>query len=236
MRRKAYKPKTMIVLIYLIIVLYFTFLYIDLFNSELYRISAYLKYISILLCFSLSMFARGNSFDMQNAGLLNMGLLLTCLADLFLLIIDDYYEIGIAIFSIVQITYSIRYDIGNRKKTVRNLIFCLLALFLIYTIVHHLIAAIPFIIPMALFYGICLVTGVIKAVKAYINGVFPNPNGAMAALGMVLFLMCDINVMLYNVLGTLYINGLLYRVSSVSMWLYYLPSQLLISLSGYKFK
>jgi len=157
------------------------------------------------------------------------------LADLFLLIIDNYYEVGIAIFSIVQITYSIRYDVENGKKTVRNCIICFLILLLIF-IVANLITEVPFIILLALFYGICLITNVIKAKKAYINGVFPKPNGVMVVLGMVLFLLCDINVALYNVLGTFYINEPLYRISSVSMWLYYLPSQLLLSLSGYKFK
>ncbi|HHV46789.1 MAG TPA: hypothetical protein GXX53_07860 [Tissierellia bacterium] len=235
MRKTAYMPKAMIALICLIIMLYFTFLYIDLFNSQLYRLSANLKYICMLLCLGLSLFARNNYFNLQNVWLLHIGLFLTCLADLFLLIIDNYYEVGVAIFSIVQITYSIRYDVGNSKKTVRNFIICFLSLFMAY-IIANLITELPALIPLALFYGICLITSVVKAVKAFVNEAFPKPNGAMMALGMVLFLLCDINVALYNVLGTFNTSGFLYRISSVSMWLYYLPSQLLLSLSGYKFK
>lgn len=51
--------------------------------------------------------------------------------------------------------------------------------------------------------------------------------------------MCDVNVALYNIIGFISLTGkfinLLYDISSISMWLFYLPSQVLLSLSGYKF-
>lgn len=71
------------------------------------------------------------------------------------------------------------------------------------------------------------------------NKLYSSPNRNMIAIGMVLFLFCDINVLLYNLMGMISSSSefikQLYNISSVSMWLFYLPSQILLSLSGYNF-
>ncbi len=46
--------------------------------------------------------------------------------------------------------------------------------------------------------------------------------------GMLLFLACDLNVLLYNLLPA---SSLLWRLASVLMWFFYLPSQLLLVLA-----
>jgi len=55
------------------------------------------------------------------------------------------------------------------------------------------------------------------------------------AWGMVLFLLCDINVGIFNLSGFINVGPVyevLYGISSISMWLFYAPSQVLIVLSG----
>ncbi len=86
-----------------------------------------------------------------------------------------------------------------------------------------------------LYYAICLLTSLTKAIKAYKYEIYPNPNGQMIALGMILFLLCDINVALYNILGYIGKVNVFYNISFVSMWLFYLPSQVLLALSGYRY-
>jgi len=115
--------------------------------------------------------------------------------------------------------------------SIRNFIVIFSSLFIVYFVVDKLIFKLDFIWGMGLFYGICLLNSVIKAAKAYRDRLFPKPNGHMILIGMVLFLLCDINVALYNILN----EGLFYNISSISMWLFYLPSQVLLSLSGYKY-
>ncbi|MDI9497192.1 MAG: hypothetical protein QM270_01735 [Bacillota bacterium] len=46
--------------------------------------------------------------------------------------------------------------------------------------------------------------------------------------GMLLFLACDLNVLLFNLLPA---TSLLWRLASVLMWFFYLPSQLLLALA-----
>jgi hypothetical protein len=168
--------------------------------------------------------------------LLQLGLLLTVIADFFLLIVDDYYPIGVAVFAIAQITYTIRFDAGNKANIIKNYIVVFLILFLVYAVANSFIK-IDILVPISLCYGISLVTNVYKSIVIFRNRIYPNPNAIMVALGMALFLLCDINVALYNILKLINeTKGIIYRISSVSMWLYYLPSQVLLALSGYNYK
>ncbi len=88
---------------------------------------------------------------------------------------------------------------------------------------------------MGLFYGICLLTSFRRAFKAYKYKIYPEPNRQMILIGMTLFLLCDINVGLYNILGYMGKVDVFYNISFVSMWLFYLPSQILLALSGYNY-
>jgi hypothetical protein len=53
--------------------------------------------------------------------------------------------------------------------------------------------------------------------------------------GMVLFLLCDINVGLFNLSDFLTVTStyeIIYELSAVLMWTFYAPSQVLLALSG----
>jgi hypothetical protein len=62
----------------------------------------------------------------------------------------------------------------------------------------------------------------------------------MVALGMFLFLACDINVALFNI--TKFVpptNEIIFKLqytAFVLIWFFYLPSQILLSMSGYSYK
>lgn len=62
---------------------------------------------------------------------------------------------------------------------------------------------------------------------------FPHP--VMFLIGLVLFLLCDINVLLFNLSSYINVSSQTYAVlqiaSTVLMWAFYLPSQVLIVLS-----
>lgn len=219
----------------LITILYLSYLYMDFF-SRYTELSASMKFISIVLCFLLALLSGAKPFNGYNVKLLKIGLFLTVIADFFLLIEKEHYEIGITVFSIAQIIYTIRYNSRNRTNIIRSYVILLFTLFFTYIVIKPF-TKIEIIIPIALFYGIALITNVYKAFVVYREKLYPRPNGLMVALGMLLFLLCDINVLLYNIFRYVkQTNGLLYRLSHVSIWLYYLPSQVLLALSGYKFK
>lgn len=214
-----------------IAILYIGFMYIDIYDIESIISSDRLKYLSMLLVLMISLFTGDDALNVKDLKLLQTGLFITLIADLFLLILGRHYVLGILLFSVVQIIYSSRYGFINLKINIRNFIVIFSSLFIAYLVVDKLIFKLDFIWGMGLFYAICLLNSVIKAAKAYRDRLFPKPNGHMILIGMVLFLLCDINVALYNILN----EGLFYNISSISMWLFYLPSQVLLSLSGYKY-
>ncbi len=86
----------------------------------------------------------------------------------------------------------------------------------------------------SVFYFISIVMNTIGAVRAAV--LLPGRRDlAMFAAGMVMFLLCDINVGLFNLSGFISlpmgIYSLIYGISSILMWTFYAPSQVLITLS-----
>jgi len=59
------------------------------------------------------------------------------------------------------------------------------------------------------------------------------------AIGMVLFLLCDINVLLFNISDFVAIDSALfsnvYAFAAIAMWMFYLPAQVGIAISGASF-
>lgn len=240
MNNKDYKFKITKILLIIIVMLYFSFLYMDIFKIGTALVSNRLKFISMILIFIISLIKKEDALELRDIYLLQVGLFLTIFADLFLLILDNYYIIGIALFSIVQILYSIRYEYKKAKLIIKNFIIIFIVLIFIYIIINSFIVKVDLLIAISFYYAICLLTSVIKGIKVYIYEYYPTPNRQMIALGMVLFLLCDINVALYNIIEFLSLKGkfvgLLYNIFFISMWLYYLPSQVLLSISGYRYR
>ncbi|MDR1029043.1 MAG: lysoplasmalogenase family protein, partial [Clostridiales Family XIII bacterium] len=58
-------------------------------------------------------------------------------------------------------------------------------------------------------------------------------NRLLSRAGMALFILCDINVAIFNILP---LQNSLHGVSAVLMWAFYLPAQTLLALSAYGFR
>ena len=95
---------------------------------------------------------------------------------------------------------------------------------------------------LVLLYGISFVWNVgllfLKAVnnRALLkSGGFTFPHPIVFLIGLILFLLCDINVLLFNLSSYINVSSQMYAVlqiaSTVLMWAFYLPSQVLIVLS-----
>ena len=135
----------------------------------------------------------------------------------------------------VQITYCVRYSTKNYKRTLRNFIIVFLSIVIIYIIVS-LFVVINVLVPIAVFYCICLISSVFKAITVSKYNVYRSPSKYLIMLGMLLFLLCDICVALSGITLifplTNYLISIISEVASSLIWFFYLPSQLLLSLSG----
>lgn len=231
--------KSISILLVIIALLYITFLYMDIFHGELFMISNLLKLISVILCFSLSLLVRNQGLGIKDLTLLRLGLFITIIGDLFLLVLNSHYILGIFLFSLVQTIYIVRYDIQNIWENIKRSLIILFSLILIYGILNYGVREIDFLIIISLYYFITLLTSLMKSIRAYKLKLYPNPNRFMIVLAMFLFLLCDLNVGLYNITKTTSFlpqyGSLLSNISSILIWLFYLPSQVLLSLSGYRF-
>lgn len=238
MERTNKKLRIIKVLLMLILILYFMFLYIDIFNVQMSTWSKNIKFLSMILVFIISLMIGKDYLNPRDSFLLKLGLGITLMADIFLLLLNDYYILGIVLFSIVQIIYCLRYRGGNNKIIIRNFTLIFLILISLYFAINQFIIQIDFLAIIAVFYAICLLTSTKYALETYKHKQFPKLNSKLIGLGMVLFLLCDINVAVFNITETIGTHKefsiLLNRISSVSMWFFYLPSQVLLALSGYK--
>ncbi|MGH4117584.1 lysoplasmalogenase family protein [Clostridium sp.] len=223
----------------LILILYILFLYMDFYNVKAIITSESIKYLCILLCFLISILSTKNSHrDKVNdidIRLLVFGLFITIIADLCLIVLD-FYILGVIFFTLVQVIYCVRYINKNIKATLIKLFISFLLIVFSYEIAILFIEKINILIPISLFYTFCLLSSVIKAIKASNNNLYTTKSKHRIVLGMIFFLLCDTCVALSNIPILFPLSGyIIIRFQSIAyflIWVFYVPSQLLLALSG----
>lgn len=179
-------------------IIYLTFLVLDIKGIS----STIVKYIGILLCFVYTLINK------KNYG--RIALFFTCLADLFLLVLNKYYIVGVSFFIFVQVTYifyldKLNIDLHFKLRILIPLIACIVLAFLNNLSLLNIIV---------LFYFSQLVISALSLV---------NKKHKLLCLGLCLFACCDICVGLHNI----YIHN---SLIAFGQWFFYLPSQVLITL------
>lgn len=254
MKQKAGAVNIRLLFIFIQIILYVSFLTIDITGDNI-TLSSEIKYSIIILCFCYALFSKGS--DKSILFCLKAALFFTVISDLFLLILD-YYFYGVLTFIIVQQLYGIRLSLtkyrGNECKkrneeewkeneslskflvkdflfrlgfqSVITLVICF-ALKLLGVQLEGLLIA-------TAFYFLSILTNTFRGVKAALKN-RQDKSLVLFAFGISLFLLCDINVGFFNMSGFLAIPeaayNVLYSLSSLLMWTFYAPAQVLIALS-----
>ena len=194
---------------------YAAFLALDL--AGLGGLSIWPKYAGILLCLAFACLAAVRGGDR----LIPFALACTALADLFLLVLNRYYPLGVAIFLVVQTLYLLRLRRDGADSA------------------PWLRAGLALILALAV-YGLGLLSPLNLLVCLYFSQLLSNTclawtvkgrSQRLFALGLTLFVGCDVCVGLFNLSGL--VPDALYHFARVGMWLFYLPSQVLIALSAY---
>ena len=193
---------------------YAAFLAMDL--AGLGGLSIWPKYAGVLLCvvFACRCALRGGD------RLVPPALALTALADLFLLVLNRHYGVGVAIFLAVQTLYLIR--LHRAGAGVALWLRLTLALALGVAVYLGRLAS-----PLNLL--VCLYFSQLLA-NACLAWTVRGRRWRAFALGLTLFVGCDVCVGLFNL--SVLVPDALYQFARVGMWLFYLPSQVLIALSA----
>ena len=194
-------------------VLYAAFLTLDLTGRG--ESAVPVKYGGVLLCllFALACALRGGD------RLVSPALALTAGAEWFLLVRNDRYAVGVALFLCVQTVYYLRLRLSGVSGA------------------YPLRAGLALAAGLGL-YALGLASPVNLLAGLYFSQLLSNTVLAWTkrdwrwrvfAAGLTLFVGCDLCVGLFNTLSA---ASPLYPAVSVGMWFFYLPSQVLIALSA----
>lgn len=187
-----------------------------------------LGFFYVLGCFLLSLGNLRRPLK-RDAILLSAAMFFTVLADYFL-IIRGIFLAGVCFFILVQLLYNLRYWGVSRHIFACVLVILPAALFFHFT--QDLMIFAAAIYAQLFFLAIC------GALHAYKKKLLPRVNINLALIGMILFAACDIQVALVNA-ASYGINVMPHYGGSSAykkVWLCYAPSQLLLALSGKKYK
>ena len=176
-----------------------------------------IKYFGILLCLGFALLA---CVKWGGDRLVPIALALTAGADWFLLVRGDHYAAGVALFLCVQTVYFLRLRAAGAPAACplrAGLALCAgLGLYIL-----HLAS------PVNLLAGLYFSQLLSNTILAWTRR---GRRWRMFALGLTLFVGCDLCVGLFN--AQLSPSLPLYFLVYLGMWLFYLPSQVLIALSA----
>lgn len=183
-----------------------------------------LKYVAICLCLLASLRQLR-----EKQWMIPAAMAVTLVADTFLLLLNSHYEIGVMAFCIVQTIYAIK--LGSRVTAAKTWWMIRAAVFGAALIGLGLAHQLDLLTALAA-YSFSQLT--VSAVQGWRQR-GQSPQERLLAAGLVLFWGCDLCVGLHNIAGywpQFPLPGLL-PAASFCMWLFYLPAQVLIVLSGF---
>ncbi|MBR6322337.1 MAG: hypothetical protein IKR59_05670, partial [Lachnospiraceae bacterium] len=170
--------------------------------------------------------ACGKNDDFLRVLFIALALLFTLAADTFLVLLDDYYLAGVLLFCVVQTLYGIALKPRPVSGAVRITAFLLV--WLVLALLHM---AEPLNVASAYSITQLTINAVLALKKAREEkkaGAHTRPGAVLFALGLVLFWCCDVSVGIFNLSFGMEKLYLLNRITWFLMWVFYLPSQVLL--------
>ncbi len=177
------------------------------------------NFVVIVLCFVAVAIQYRSRLGLADWVLLTVGLGFTCAAD-FCLVMMRLDVWGVKLFCVAQLLYLLRYFayLSRRGYVLKALLVITLCVGLF--VVDNVWNA-------GLIYATLAVMSFAAAIVAYRMKKLPFPNGIIIIIALSLFLLCDICVALRYI-----ISGSWQNVFYQLIWLFYLPSQILLAASG----
>lgn len=225
------------------IIIYCSFIYMDFMTKNRSIYSTGLKYIGILLCLIMSLMIGDRGHDKEDTKLLQIAFCFTAAADLCLVILD-YNILGIFLFCFVQTTYIMRHNRGVKRKCrlYTVIVTIVLTAFICKLVTSNLhITDLVYnrlnekLIMIGSVYSVLLFCSLYTAWKTLNGNFYPVYSRFLISIGMTLFFLCDINVGLSGVASNITVQGIdIESFSRFLVWIFYLPSQVLLVLSGYR--
>lgn len=198
-----------------------------------------LKYASVLLCFVFSLLWEKS--NLKDNAIVSAAFVFTLIADVFLLLKNDKYEAGIISFLAVHSLYLIRLALIARNfkscdnstekvniKAFRFINIVRVGVMILLPLVIYLFLN-DYFTATNILAGECYCMLISNAALCFCF--LKNKKMRFFGIALILFALCDFCVGAFNIFS----HGFIYDFSSVMMWGFYLPSQVLICLSSVAF-
>lgn len=194
------------------------------FFPELNLATTYLKFSLVCSCFLYVLLYFLHQFlkdGCRDRLLLLFALLFTVMADIFLLVLNNYYEAGVSIFIIAQLLHFIRASRQLKERRTYLYISIALRVFLCVCVPLLLfpLGQVSSTNILSMVYFPLLIMNLVDSLFMAIK--IDRQKGTYLSVGFFLFLCCDISVGLSNLGVSLW----------WLIWMFYGPSQILIALS-----
>lgn len=184
-------------------IIYITFIILDILRID----SSYLKYLGIVLCLLYSLLNKNI--------IISIAMFFTLISDYFLLLTNDHIIMGLFTFILVQSIYWFYlYKQKCDSFTLIRIIIYALIIFILSIYKYDILYI------LALLYFSTLIMNVISS--------YTNKKLIILSIGLTLFVGCDICVGIHNIASA----ELLYEIATFGMWVFYLPSQVLINIGA----
>ncbi|GEM_PF-1019379 len=190
-----------------------------------YSASVLITYSAMVLCFLTSALMLAKHRDTESVFRF-IAFVFTLGADFFLVILGGYYEIAVTIFIGAQVFHFLRIWTVNRKIFLPSLIHRLALI--AGAVVACIVLKMDYLIYVGAIYGVNLIFNLIDGICVTVK----TPLYWPLIPGFFLFILCDICVAANGVGGLLGIPYSLQVLLSSLIWIFYLPSQVLIMLAG----
>ncbi|MBQ2070401.1 MAG: hypothetical protein II467_05680 [Bacilli bacterium] len=194
------------------------------FFPELNLATTYLKFSLVVICFLYVLLYFLHQFlkdGCRDRLFLMCALLFTVLADIFLLVLNRYYDAGVSIFILAQLLHFIRASRQLKERRIYLYISIALRAFLCVGVPLLLfpLGQVSSTNILSMVYFPLLVMNLVDSLFMAIR--IDRQKGIYLSIGFFLFLCCDISVGLSNLGVSLW----------WLIWIFYGPSQILIALS-----
>jgi len=210
-----FRNRLHVVFLVTLLLLYLVILSLDFLSLPGHQWLDELKFASILLCFLFAVALYWTSTNKRDSKFVVMGLFFTVIADVNLVLMNEHV-LGVFFFCLVQLTYLKRLTSRYFRFSVIVATIAMLSAFFISSQTLYVLAGLYAFL-------ILSVTTATWASK------LPQFNKQCASWGMILFILCDLHVALGNQLPVDYwYDALAHNM----VWLFYLPSQTLLAMSG----
>ncbi|OJV66530.1 MAG: hypothetical protein BGO41_03660 [Clostridiales bacterium 38-18] len=200
--------------------MYICFLILDL-TGKAIAVSNHLKLATIALCFSFAI-VQMTRLKHKVALIQALILLFTFVSDYFLLM-TDAFSIGITTFIIVQIGYGSLLKLAKSEGVNYKAIF-IVTIVLILTVFLMVTNQTE---GLSLLYAILFIRNLARAYNYKNHGDYSK----WLFIGLSLYAVCDVQVALFNLESIKQLFPSIYVIASMGMWAFYLPGQVILTLS-----